>query len=539
MPAPETEALGPNPLTDDELTRLLRDLEDVSLDAAKVIVGQGEQIFEALSALVASEDCWKGREAGVHALFLLASLGLPTGTEVLLTGIKHGLKFGSVACLSRVGQLFRPAGSGAAARLREIYQNPEQQSFLRTACLEANAGLALDDKDVLATVVRDCDVLRADGSETDLALLSAQILAALLQDRYGPDIRELLGDDSDALELIKFPLEVESFGVAWWRRSPLDHFSPQTQAARADALPDPGWKRGEPPPMLTITAAEAEALGDGELLALLREAGDGLPDHVAAAVVSRGERLGPALVALLEDERLWAVAGREAWTVIHAALLLAAIGDDEAAAPLVQALRNADKHHVSVLLMSAEILFRELSGDACGALLRDLTHDTEASEILRMCSLPSRSALALRDDAVRTELLTDFSSFLKGDLDEVAKGWLGYFHAWGFADEIAVALSVDPSEAETKNPWLLEAEAPDEAKTHLLRSPLSFYSDDERRERWTAVDPHEAEDSFDSDGAEELPDVEPFVRETPKVGRNDPCPCGSGRKFKKCCLRKT
>jgi SEC-C motif-containing protein len=24
-------------------------------------------------------------------------------------------------------------------------------------------------------------------------------------------------------------------------------------------------------------------------------------------------------------------------------------------------------------------------------------------------------------------------------------------------------------------------------------------------------------------------------REQPKVGRNDPCPCGSGKKFKKCC----
>ena len=24
----------------------------------------------------------------------------------------------------------------------------------------------------------------------------------------------------------------------------------------------------------------------------------------------------------------------------------------------------------------------------------------------------------------------------------------------------------------------------------------------------------------------------------PKVGRNDPCPCGSGKKFKKCCLKK-
>ncbi|PIP95914.1 MAG: hypothetical protein COW00_01615 [Bdellovibrio sp. CG12_big_fil_rev_8_21_14_0_65_39_13] len=25
-------------------------------------------------------------------------------------------------------------------------------------------------------------------------------------------------------------------------------------------------------------------------------------------------------------------------------------------------------------------------------------------------------------------------------------------------------------------------------------------------------------------------------REGPKVGRNDPCPCGSGKKYKKCCL---
>ncbi|MHC4939643.1 MAG: SEC-C metal-binding domain-containing protein [Planctomycetota bacterium] len=29
--------------------------------------------------------------------------------------------------------------------------------------------------------------------------------------------------------------------------------------------------------------------------------------------------------------------------------------------------------------------------------------------------------------------------------------------------------------------------------------------------------------------------VEPIRRETPKVGRNDPCPCGSGKKYKKCC----
>jgi preprotein translocase subunit SecA len=33
-------------------------------------------------------------------------------------------------------------------------------------------------------------------------------------------------------------------------------------------------------------------------------------------------------------------------------------------------------------------------------------------------------------------------------------------------------------------------------------------------------------------GAAATPDT--FVRDGEKVGRNDPCPCGSGKKYKKC-----
>jgi preprotein translocase subunit SecA len=40
--------------------------------------------------------------------------------------------------------------------------------------------------------------------------------------------------------------------------------------------------------------------------------------------------------------------------------------------------------------------------------------------------------------------------------------------------------------------------------------------------------------SSPGDGAEE--GHKPFHR-GPKVGRNDPCPCGSGRKYKHCCGR--
>ncbi len=45
------------------------------------------------------------------------------------------------------------------------------------------------------------------------------------------------------------------------------------------------------------------------------------------------------------------------------------------------------------------------------------------------------------------------------------------------------------------------------------------------------------DDEGDTDWEEEHPSVEfGTIRHTdPRVGRNDPCPCGSGKKFKKCC----
>jgi uncharacterized protein len=36
--------------------------------------------------------------------------------------------------------------------------------------------------------------------------------------------------------------------------------------------------------------------------------------------------------------------------------------------------------------------------------------------------------------------------------------------------------------------------------------------------------------------SEYTPVAQPVRRSAPRVGRNDPCPCGSGKKYKKCCL---
>ena len=53
---------------------------------------------------------------------------------------------------------------------------------------------------------------------------------------------------------------------------------------------------------------------------------------------------------------------------------------------------------------------------------------------------------------------------------------------------------------------------------------------------------HQIMEQFGIAPAEEEAQAEPqeevqitFHREAPKVGRNDLCPCGSGKKYKKCC----
>lgn len=45
------------------------------------------------------------------------------------------------------------------------------------------------------------------------------------------------------------------------------------------------------------------------------------------------------------------------------------------------------------------------------------------------------------------------------------------------------------------------------------------------------------DDELENFMLQELKKREPYVKTEPKIGRNDPCPCGSGKKYKKCCGR--
>jgi len=77
----------------------------------------------------------------------------------------------------------------------------------------------------------------------------------------------------------------------------------------------------------------------------------------------------------------------------------------------------------------------------------------------------------------------------------------------------------------------------DEPEWRRFADPWQFYEPEKiaarqaRPAQEAAASGEREDEAFDGG-----PFETPYVRELPKIGRNEPCPCGSGKKFKKCCL---
>lgn len=78
---------------------------------------------------------------------------------------------------------------------------------------------------------------------------------------------------------------------------------------------------------------------------------------------------------------------------------------------------------------------------------------------------------------------------------------------------------------------MVSSEELDQAEAMQRVAPSMQYSHPEVQSAFMGAEAEE--ENFPADG-ENLPAPEPYRREHPKVGRNDPCWCGSGKKFKHC-----
>ena len=110
---------------------------------------------------------------------------------------------------------------------------------------------------------------------------------------------------------------------------------------------------------------------------------------------------------------------------------------------------------------------------------------------------------------------------------------IGFVRAMSLRPETWDALDDDQEHAQLLDPLMRlveEVEPPEGEEPEEI-------GDDEREEAIAAM-VDGVQDVYDalSDARERaLAPAEPLRRDAPKVGRNDLCPCGSGRKYKLCC----
>lgn len=179
--------------------------------------------------------------------------------------------------------------------------------------------------------------------------------------------------------------------------------------------------------------------------------------------------------------------------------------------------------------------------------LYDIIRDKEADEFVRsrMCqaiAMLTRSG-DLRRDATEDFLRDCFSQLQpqqdcyvwQGWLDAVA--WLGLAELKPLVQQAFLRGSIDPTWLSFKDfeKDLRHALAHPEAEPlHPDGSHAPFGDTIAELSDWACFKPEERRETseWSPPTSLEMPHREPLR----KIGRNDPCPCGSGKKFKKCCL---
>lgn len=208
--------------------------------------------------------------------------------------------------------------------------------------------------------------------------------------------------------------------------------------------------------------------------------------------------------------------------------------------------------------------------DECGQALLRIGGDAVVESL---CAEYDRSAIAFRFcvssflERIHSDLaVAKLLELLPQEEDSDLRLWLGQalirqfsFDAVEPIRQLILGLPLEPELLNLRSDFLAACTLMEAAFPEFDQWLEDSRHDDERRSEFYAkkfgslFDKFDAEDDEGDANAEDDEDYEhecedgdddfydspqPIHREQPPVGRNDPCPCGSGKKFKKCCLPK-
>jgi hypothetical protein len=322
--------------------------------------------------------------------------------------------------------------------------------------------------------------------------------------------------------------------------------------------------------MLEIPVFDAETLSTltpDDLIDLMIDHEDRVPRNVIDECARRGDAMLDALTHLAQPDReeedddagYW-------WLRLHAIMILGLIPGENAGLLLFDYIRNISGEEDEDLREWLGGYWPALMRNKSNAVisqLRDYCEDKHIDWYMRANILEAVIAMAQGQGNAELDQALDWAAHIAADekvdwdmrlatastlldfprerhktlLQELAARQSG-LGVWFSKKDVADAF----------------AQRKDTPEWERFSDPWKFYNADEieqRQHRWQKEDAertyHEDYDDDDSEDDDFIDrpgvssyhyDFGTYRREAPKTGRNDPCPCGSGKKYKKCCLNK-
>ena len=292
-----------------------------------------------------------------------------------------------------------------------------------------------------------------------------------------------------------------------------------------------------------------------DLMVLMIGDEDRVPRNVIEECARRGDAMTEYLARIVEEGIDWHVDNTSGvwWMRMHIVMILGLIPTEAAGMLIVKLMsrmsRDRDENLQDWLAGRWPVLFRN-KPESVHLALRGLCEDRTLDWPIRISAVEAYVSTqhALGDDAFNQSL-----EWLAGIAADEKENWelrlcagndLLHFPRPQYRSllESLVAKQkgmggrfcqddIDQAYKEMRNEPLWE---------RFTKDPWEFYlpqAINARQKRW-AKDDTKQEAVRNKENKPEIKGNEPYAREVSKLGRNDPCPCGSGKKYKKCCLGK-
>jgi len=270
-----------------------------------------------------------------------------------------------------------------------------------------------------------------------------------------------------------------------------------------------------------------------------------VPVTLAEEICNRPDSV-PHLARIIEDDNYWARGGPgDTWSPIHTLHLLGCIKTAEALHVLTATLRDRGRALGDWLTEDMPSIFAAFGSSAL-APLTELILDKGLNEFVRAATARALVVIAFHHPECRESLLKLFKRIIKeananraeemnSDFITLFVDDLAEFKDQEAFEDIKLAFAnglVDEFFVTFEDIKRIYNEPDEEMHYHQdEQDPLDHFS------------PQNIEKLYTLHYGEKIREKQRRIRKVEgamkkKIGRNDPCPCGSGKKYKKCCLGK-